>query len=81
MFWGVFAVRAENYLRPRLTGAAFLAEPDALGVAFAGVRRPITLRAADAVRPARERVLLRAMGRAFLVAWTVAAATGCCAEP
>jgi hypothetical protein len=45
-------------------------------VDFAAVRRPITLRAAVAVRPARERVLVRAIERAFLVAWTVAAATG-----
>jgi hypothetical protein len=45
-------------------------------VAFA-VRRPITLRAALAVRPARERVLVRAIKLAFLGAYAVAVATGC----
>jgi hypothetical protein len=47
--------------------AVFLVEAAAPAVAFA-VRRPITLRAAVAVRPARERVLERAIKRAFLVA-------------
>ena len=55
--------------------AVFLVEAAAPAVAFA-VRRPITLRAAVAVRPARERVLVRAIERAFLVAETVAVATG-----
>jgi hypothetical protein len=58
-------------------GAAFLAaalavlvaEPAAPDAALAG-RRPITLRAALAVRPARDRELVRAIERAFLVAWT-----------
>jgi hypothetical protein len=40
------------------------------------VRRPITLRAADAVRPARDRVVVRAIERAFPGAEAVAAATG-----
>jgi hypothetical protein len=56
--------------------AVFLAPEAAPGVALAGVRRPITLRAALAVRPARKRVLVRAIERAFLVAKAVAAATG-----
>ena len=47
--------------------AVFLVAPVAPDVAFA-VRRPIALRAAVAVRPARERVLVRAIERAFLVA-------------
>ena len=47
--------------------AVFLVEAAAPAVALA-VRRPITLRAAVAVRPARERVLVRAIERAFLVA-------------
>jgi hypothetical protein len=45
----------------------FLVEAAAPAVALA-VRRPITLRAALAVRPARERVGVRAIERAFLVA-------------
>jgi hypothetical protein len=47
--------------------AVFLVAAAAPEVAFA-VRRPITLRAAVAVRAARERVLVRAIELAFLVA-------------
>jgi hypothetical protein len=55
-----------------LAGAAFLAAvpwlaPAAALVAFFAVRAS-ALRAAVAVRPARERVLVRAIKRAFLVA-------------